>query len=96
MIGPLYAGASDRATRWAGAGDSARGGTGILPVLGAQHWRDAGATQPSPCDAGLCFFDNSWDYHDGKSEERMGKALSTGARRDKVFLMTKGGRTIPI
>jgi predicted aldo/keto reductase-like oxidoreductase len=40
-------------------------------------------------DGGLTFFDNAWDYHDGGSEEVMGKALSTGGRRDKVFLMTK-------
>jgi aryl-alcohol dehydrogenase-like predicted oxidoreductase len=39
-------------------------------------------------DAGLTFFDNCWDYHDGESERRMGKAL-TGGKRDKVFLMTK-------
>jgi uncharacterized protein len=39
-------------------------------------------------DEGLTFFDNCWDYHDGGSEEVMGRALE-GARRDKVFLMTK-------
>src|SRR6476660_3223117 len=32
--------------------------------------------------------DNSWDYNDGASEVRMGKALRDGYR-DKVFLMTK-------
>src|SRR5207248_10685567 len=32
--------------------------------------------------------DNSWDYNDGASERRMGKALRDGYR-DKVFLMTK-------
>jgi len=40
-------------------------------------------------DEGITFFDNAWDYHDGGSEEVVGKALSTGGRRDKVFLMTK-------
>ena len=40
-------------------------------------------------DEGMTFFDNSWDYHDGGSETLMGKALSSGARREKVFLMTK-------
>lgn len=39
-------------------------------------------------DEGLTFFDNAWDYHDGGSEERMGRALS-GGKRNKVFLMTK-------
>ena len=39
------------------------------------------------------FMDNCWDYHDGDSEVRMGKALRDGYR-DKVFLMTKiDGRT---
>jgi aryl-alcohol dehydrogenase-like predicted oxidoreductase len=37
---------------------------------------------------GITFMDNSWDYNDGASEERMGKALADG-RRDRVFLMTK-------
>ena len=40
-------------------------------------------------DEGLTFFDNAWDYHDGRSEEIMGQALSTGGKRQKVFLMTK-------
>ncbi len=39
-------------------------------------------------DNGITFMDNSWDYHDGESERRMGKALRDGYR-DKVFLMTK-------
>jgi uncharacterized protein len=45
-------------------------------------------------DEGLTFLDNAWDYHNGVAEERMGKAISEGGRRDKVFLMTKCcGRT---
>ena len=44
-------------------------------------------------DRGITFLDNSWDYNEGKSEERMGKALQDGYRA-KVFLMTKlDGRT---
>ena len=44
-------------------------------------------------DAGVTFLDNCWDYHDGLSEVRMGKALRDGYRR-KAFLMTKiDGRT---
>jgi predicted aldo/keto reductase-like oxidoreductase len=44
-------------------------------------------------DRGITFLDNSWDYHGGGSEVRMGKALRDGYR-DKVFLMTKlDGRT---
>jgi len=44
-------------------------------------------------DRGVNFMDNSWDYNEGKSEERMGRALRDGYR-NKVFLMTKiDGRT---
>lgn len=39
-------------------------------------------------DAGITFMDNSWDYHGGESERRMGRALADGYR-EKVFLMTK-------
>ena len=37
---------------------------------------------------GINFMDNCWDYNDGASEIRMGKALRDGYR-SKVFLMTK-------
>jgi aryl-alcohol dehydrogenase-like predicted oxidoreductase len=40
-------------------------------------------------DEGLTFFDNAWDYHNGRSEELMGTALAQDGRRNKVFLMTK-------
>jgi len=44
-------------------------------------------------DRGITFLDNSWDYHDGDSEVRMGKALRDGYRK-QAFLMTKyNGRT---
>jgi len=44
-------------------------------------------------DGGITFFDNCWDYNQGASEERMGKALRDGYRQ-RVFLMTKlDGRT---
>ena len=44
-------------------------------------------------DRGITFMDNSWDYNEGRSEVRMGKALKDGYR-DKLFLMTKiDGRT---
>ncbi|HUX27869.1 MAG TPA: aldo/keto reductase, partial [Terracidiphilus sp.] len=44
-------------------------------------------------DRGITFMDNCWDYNDGVSEVRMGKALA-GGYRNKVFLMTKiDGRT---
>ena len=42
----------------------------------------------SAVDRGINFMDNCWDYNEGASEIRMGKALRNGYR-DKVFLMTK-------
>jgi aryl-alcohol dehydrogenase-like predicted oxidoreductase len=47
----------------------------------------------SAIDRGINFMDNSWDYWEGESERRMGKALGDGYR-SRVFLMTKiDGRT---
>ena len=47
----------------------------------------------SGVDRGINFSDNSWDYNDGESERRVGKALKSGYR-EKVFVMTKfDGRT---
>jgi len=44
-------------------------------------------------DRGMNFMDNCWDYNNGVSEVRMGKALKDGYR-NKVFLMSKiDGRT---
>lgn len=40
-------------------------------------------------EGGITFWDNAWEYHGGRAEEVMGKALVDGSRRDKVFLMTK-------
>jgi uncharacterized protein len=39
-------------------------------------------------DAGITFFDNAWEYYNGKTETILGRALRNG-RREKVFLMTK-------
>jgi aryl-alcohol dehydrogenase-like predicted oxidoreductase len=38
-------------------------------------------------DHGVTFFDNAWEYHDGLSEERLGKALK--GKRAQAFVMTK-------
>src|ERR1700687_2004967 len=44
-------------------------------------------------DHGMNFLDNCWDYNDGESERRVGKALEGGYRK-KAFVMTKlDGRT---
>src|SRR2546426_11068937 len=39
-------------------------------------------------DRGMTFMDNCWDYNEGASQVRMGKALQNGYRQ-KVFLMDK-------
>lgn len=55
--------------------------------------KDAIKIMRTAIDRGLNFMDNSWDYNDGESELRMGKALKDGYRQ-KAFLMTKfDGRT---
>ena len=38
-------------------------------------------------DWGVTFFDNAWEYSDGRAEEWMGIAMR--GKRDKVFLMSK-------
>src|ERR1700730_8135724 len=42
----------------------------------------------SAIDRGINFLDNSWDYNEGVSELRMGKALADGYRH-RAFVMTK-------
>jgi len=55
--------------------------------------RDAIDIMRTAIDSGITFMDNSWDYNDGESETRMGKALKDGYR-ERTFLMTKvDGRT---
>src|SRR3979409_2443210 len=47
----------------------------------------------SAIDRGINFLDNCWDYNEGASEIRMGKALRDGYR-EKAFVMSKiDGRT---
>ena len=57
-----------------------------LGMVGTE--REAVSLVHQAIDAGIRFMDNAWEYHDGKSEIRMGKALDKGWR-EKVFLMTK-------
>jgi aryl-alcohol dehydrogenase-like predicted oxidoreductase len=66
-----------------------------VSILGLGGWHlgvpktDADAVRlvHEAIDAGVNFLDNAWDYNDGVSEQRMGKAIAD--RRDRVFLMTK-------
>jgi aryl-alcohol dehydrogenase-like predicted oxidoreductase len=63
--------------------------------IGTPNLSDAEAIRiiRTAIDAGLNFMDNSWDYNDGVSETRVGKALKDGYRA-KAFVMTKvDGRT---
>jgi aryl-alcohol dehydrogenase-like predicted oxidoreductase len=61
--------------------------------LGGYHLGSASSQQEATeivaraMDAGVNFFDNCWDYHDGESEERLGQALK--GRRQRAFVMTK-------
>jgi uncharacterized protein len=72
------------------------GTTGIevsMLALGGAHLGKADSEREAirivheAIDAGLTFMDNAWEYHDGRSEEWMGRALE--GRRHKAFLMTK-------
>src|SRR5581483_8258846 len=58
--------------------------------LGLPKVSDAEATRivRTAIDRGVTFLDNSWDYNEGASETRMGRALADGYRQ-RVFLMTK-------
>ena len=82
------------------AGDLPRrplGRTGVAVTalgLGGYHLglvkgaRQAERIVQEAVDGGITFFDNAWEYHDGESEQIMGRALA-GGRRTRVFLMTK-------
>lgn len=72
------------------------GATGVMVSaigLGGYHLgrihseREAIRIVHAAIDAGVTFMDNAWEYHDGRSETIMGKAIAD--RRERVFLMTK-------
>src|SRR5205823_7944581 len=72
------------------------GATGVMVSalgLGGYHiakigsQRDAVRIVQAAIDAGITFMDNAWEYHDGRSETLMGKAIAD--RRERVFLMSK-------
>jgi uncharacterized protein len=61
--------------------------------LGTPDESEAISIVRTALDNGVNFLDNCWDYNNGASELRMGKALQDGYRK-KAFLMTKvDGRT---
>jgi aryl-alcohol dehydrogenase-like predicted oxidoreductase len=61
--------------------------------LGGYHLGSAATDQAAneimakAIDYGVTFFDNAWEYHDGLSEERMGKGLK--GKREQAIVMTK-------
>ena len=72
------------------------GATGVMVSalgLGGYHIgkmkseREAIKVTHAAIDAGITFMDNAWEYHDGRAETIMGKAIAD--RRERVFLMTK-------
>lgn len=72
------------------------GATGLevsILGLGGSHLGQAASYQEAErivaeaLDAGVNFFDNAWEYNDGRSEDWMGKALA--GKRDRAVLMSK-------
>jgi len=66
----------------------------ISPGAGGHHLGDLPTAERKAIrlvheavDAGITFFDNAWEYYNGKTENLLGRALR--GRRDKVVLMTK-------
>ena len=55
--------------------------------LGSAKEEEVGPIVDRALEAGINFFDNAWEYHDGESELRLGKALK--GKRDKAIVMTK-------
>ncbi len=62
-------------------------GIGGFHLGSAKDQAEATAIVHGAMDAGVNFFDNCWEYHEGVSEERMGIALQ-GLRKNAI-LMTK-------
>lgn len=73
------------------------GRTGVqVTILGIGGWHIGTPADPevgiriirTAIDEGISFLDNAWCYHEGESEQIMGRALRDGYR-EKAFLMTK-------
>jgi uncharacterized protein len=62
-------------------------GLGGYHLGSAPDQQEANEIVAQALDAGVNFFDNAWEYHDGESEQRLGRALA--GKRDQAFLMTK-------
>jgi uncharacterized protein len=62
-------------------------GVGGYHLGATRDQKEANELVSRALDAGINFFDNAWDYHDGMSEERLGVAFK--GKRDQAFVMTK-------
>jgi aryl-alcohol dehydrogenase-like predicted oxidoreductase len=62
-------------------------GIGGFHLGTASDQNEANEIVAGALDAGVNFFDNAWEYHEGESESRLGQALK--GKRDKAILMTK-------
>jgi predicted aldo/keto reductase-like oxidoreductase len=62
-------------------------GVGGFHLGTAKDQEEATAIVLGAIEAGINFFDNAWEYHNGESEVRLGNALK--GKRDEVVLMTK-------
>ncbi len=62
-------------------------GVGGFHLGSAENQDAARSIVQQALDAGINFFDNAWEYHDGQSEEWLGYALN--GRRNEAVLMTK-------
>ena len=62
-------------------------GLGGFHLGTAKSQQDVNAIVEQAIDAGVTFFDNAWEYHNGDSETRVGIALQ--GKRDQVLVMTK-------
>ena len=62
-------------------------GVGGYHLGSTRDQKEASELVSRALDAGINFFDNAWDYHDGLSEERLGIALKN--KRDQAFVMSK-------
>jgi predicted aldo/keto reductase-like oxidoreductase len=65
-------------------------------AVGGHHLGDAATYEEAEeivaeaIDGGITFFDNCWEYNNGRSEEWLGRALAASkGRRDRVLVMTK-------
>ncbi len=62
-------------------------GVGGFHLGSAEDQNEARRIVDAALDAGINFFDNAWEYHEGRSEEWLGAALK--GKRDRVIVMTK-------